>query len=994
MKRTLILAAIAAAALVASATKIQAADIALDVGRLHLTADPSTGTFSATTGGKEFLHAAKVGGVAFTQAAVEGGLLHLTLADGRRAELKLEGDFVLLRCATVNTTPADADFNQQPALSASLAGLPAADTLRAMGTGGLAKLDTKPGSYMYLAVAEPQSRAGVVAGWVTCDRGSGVVFSSLDGNTPQLEARVEYGRLHLKAGATEPGEWLAVGYFDDARMGLEAYADAIHKHYDIKLPPQPAGYCTWYADKHGAACDAAHLAELSQFAAKELKPFGFNFVQIDDHWQAGISHDGPKREFMRAAPDGPYPAGMKVTADQITKLGLTPGIWFIPFAGTHYDPFFQDHQDWFYKDKDGKPFAARWGGTCLDMSVPGARDYLKTLVGRLAHEWGYKVFKMDGLWTGTGTRLMYVNNGYKWDEMGEAVPADPAKTQIENFRDGLKLVRQTAGPEVFLLGCCVSQNMRSFGGAFGLVDAMRVGPDTGAGHIGAPHASRNYFLQGRVWQNDPDCVSVRAATPLDQARVNASFTAITGDLFYNSDWLPDLPPERLEILKRTMPAHGLPARPVDYFENEPARIWTLADTRASVRRDVVALFNWDHEHPVTINCPTERLGLAPTTDYVAFDFWANKFIAPFHGALATVLPPASCRVLALRPVAANPQVISTSRHVTQGMIDLTDEAWDPATQTLSGVSRVVANDPYELRIIVPVGEKSWRAVPGGTDKLVFTQDGPKIRATLAAAESSTVHWQLKFQPGPAAITAPPAIAGLHATGDYSTVTLAWDNNPADHFRIARDDGQTFDANTCTFTDATVGHGKTYHYTVTALGWGDSASAAATVEVATPAELKRPPTPPLPEVQLSTLKARSAKTGHGKIGIDKSMLDKPLTVDGKEYKTGLGVHANSLMVYAIPAGMHRFVSVVGLDDERKDDLRPAVVFEVYGDVKEMGEAPVLLAKSPVLSNKTVRSWAFDLPLDARFKELRLVVTAAGEEGIASDHADWINPGFTK
>ena len=84
-------------------------------------------------------------------------------------------------------------------------------------------------------------------------------------------------------------------------------------------------------------------------------------------------------------------------------------------------------------------------------------------------------------------------------------------------------------------------------------------------------------------------------------------------------------------------------------------------------------------------------------------------------------------------------------------------------------------------------------------------------------------------------------------------------------------------------------------------------------------------------------------------------------------------------------------VVGLDDEKLSDPRSSVTFEVYGDVKEMGEHPALLAKPPVLSSKTVRSWAFNVELDARFKELRLVVTDAGD-GIASDHADWVNAGF--
>lgn len=37
----------------------------------------------------------------------------------------------------------------------------------------------------------------------------------------------------------------------------------------------------------------------------------------------------------------------------------------------------------------------------------------------------------------------------------------------------------TSGEEVFILGCNVSQNMRTLGASFGLVDAMRIGPDNG-----------------------------------------------------------------------------------------------------------------------------------------------------------------------------------------------------------------------------------------------------------------------------------------------------------------------------------------------------------------------------------------------------------------------------------------------------------------------------------------------------------------------------------
>lgn len=61
------------------------------------------------------------------------------------------------------------------------------------------------------------------------------------------------------------------------------------------------------------------------------------------------------------------------------------------------------------------------------------------------------------------------------------------------------------------------------------------------------------------------------------------------------------------------------------------------------------------------------------------------------------------------------------------------------------------------------------------------------------------------------------------------------------------------------------------------------------------------------------------------------------------------------------------------------------------MKEMGEEPELLAKSPVLSGKTVRSWAFNAELTERHKEVRLVVRGAGDS-IAADHVDWADAGF--
>ncbi len=319
------------------------------------------------------------GGVADVAAAVHatfggGQEIRISYPNGNRDSIAL---FSQLPFALFTTTlhNGDADpmvLNRVRTLSvAASLDTPITD-LRAFGTAGLTAVDRNPGSYAYLAIVDPTTSAGIVGGWVTHDRGSGVVFSPIEHGSIRMDAQVDYGHLRIKPGQDARSETFALGWFGDVRLGLEAYADVIARVYSIKLPPQPAGYCTWYADQHGGAGDEQHLAELAAFAAEHLKPYGFEFIQIDDGWQDGISTNGPCRNFTTHRPNGPYSSGMQATATEISRLGLKPGIWFMPFAGTHYDPFFQDHQDWFAKGRDGKPFEATWGGTCLDMTHPGS----------------------------------------------------------------------------------------------------------------------------------------------------------------------------------------------------------------------------------------------------------------------------------------------------------------------------------------------------------------------------------------------------------------------------------------------------------------------------------------------------------------------------------------------------------------------------------------------------------------------------------------------
>jgi len=976
--------------------------LTLDNGILSVRYDTGAGTFTAARGDRLFITEGRLTApgretapevrIADTRDALgKGKSIEVTWPDGHGTRMTLYDSLPLLcvKGSFRNAAEQPKTLEHIAPLSVTLdAGAPVS-ALRGFGPEGLFGLGRRT-CFCFAAAVNPTTRAGVVCGWLTHNRGSGVVALDAGGGTLTLGARAEYGRLVVPADTMAEGETVAIGYFDDALEGLEAYGAACGKANEVSLPAKaPSGYCTWY---HARALNQARAAELAAFCGKHLKQFGLDFIQIDDGWQVG------GRDFTTHRPGGPYPDGMKPTAEKIASQGLTAGIWYIPFGWDPKCRSLRDHADWFVKRPDGSIYAVRWAGSCLDMTHPEAREFLRGVVARMSRDWGYKYMKIDGLWSGMAVKILYPSPSYRPDELGQAVLHDPAQTQVEAYRSGLKLVREAAGKDVFLLGCNIAQNARTLGASFGLVDGMRIGHDIGArwGSIRgcAQPMARFYFLHDKVWFNDPDCLMLRAPLTLDQARAWGSVLAISGQMNVVSEWLPGLPAEKLDVVKRTMPNHGGLGRPLDLFESNPPRIWHYRTEVGGERLDVVALVNWGEGKPFDIELDVARLGLpaSPEDRYVGFDYWEGVFVPPFAGKRTFRLRPSSCRVIALARLAARPQLVSTSRHVTQGAVDVVELGWDARTRTLTGRSKVVGEDPYELRVTVPrVDGKSFRLAEAGLSeadanagvKARVSQAGPCVRVTLESRESREVAWHLTFESVRAKHDEPLKVTALRAeAASPCGVALTWEGAGAALYRVSRSDGPTIEIGQPEYADADVAPDTAYTYTVVAIGWDGKESAEAAVSVRTPAP---PPPPPPPDVHISDLKPLKATVGWGgPAKPDRSIGRRPLSIAGTRYEKGMGVHAPSELVYGLEPGYVRFVAVVGIDDEKRDDPRASVVFEVYADKKR-------LARSPIMRPAAV--WFMNAAIPAGSKRLRLIVTDAGD-GIACDHADWANAGFIR
>lgn len=613
-----------------------------------------------------------------------------------------------------------------------------------MGSAGLGRVDDGVVSCGYLAVAEPHSRRGVIAAWLTNLKASGALATRLDADgRVVVEPIADYGPMLVRAGKRQTIDTIIVGAFDDCRLGLEAYADEVAERFAIKLPPNRSGYCTWCSDRYGYSDTSAFrdgcgagtevsTCEYADLAARLLKPYGFDFIQIDNQWQAGNPRlNGPARDFSKTAPDGGYPNGFRMTVERLRSKGIDAGLWLIPFGGVAADPVWADKTDLFVRSavevrksskgrvyetplvlarRKGAPLKTAWGGECLDLTNRKALEHVADTVRRMTREWGFRYLKADGIFTGFGCDLY---GGYAWKDVNfaNAVFSDPEASNVSAFREGLAAMRRAAEPDTFILGCNLG-TIRAMVPSFGLVDGMRIGNDNGPidripqWYLEGPRAgSCRYFLNGRVWWNDPDSTYVRAATPAGRARSMASWTALTDSLFEVGDWLPDLPDERVEMLRRTLAHHGRKTvRPIDYFEREIPSGWILDGDE----HKVVGVFNWSTNEALSVDWPFAYAGLDPSKTYVGYDFWRRESLEPFAGALKLEVPPDDCRIVALSEVTDEETIVSTSLHVAS-----------PVYGARRNEVLTVAGEPLDVRLFsraggfrevrLPAGSGGWRA---------------------------------------------------------------------------------------------------------------------------------------------------------------------------------------------------------------------------------------------------------------------------------------------
>ena len=553
-------------------------------------------------------------------------------------------------------------------------------------------------------------------------------------------------------------------------LGLPYYVPFDDSHF----PQAPVIWNSW--DNYFAEVTEKDIVENTNWIAGNLKDYGFQYVVLDDGYDRGENgfHYWIKNWNTKKFPHGP-----SWLTNYIKSKGLRPGLWLVPNS---YAGAVKQHPDWYLHYKNGKT-VLDYSTPALDSSNPEVLNFLEEEFNIL-DRWGFDYYKFDGEYA----MPQYVPNIDKSKLFNQSI--DP----LVAYRKRLGIIRKTLGPSRFIEGCPAGTPLNGIGyfgsyfngddmypswqGSYALFSSINdnaflnhivsyVMPGEGI-EVG-PRMSVQEAAKKRV----PPVVAVARTrenplkgfgTTIAEARTLVTFLALTGVAYSVSSVMPELPPERVKLLKMTLPT--LPILPIDLFSRGSNMRWDLfkhttlddyahhyprvLDLKVNAKSgnyDVVGVTNWGNKTSTRELSFTHQLGLDPASSYIVFDFWNQKLYGVFDSHLTATIEPHDTRVFLIHPDLHRPELIGTSRHITAAY-SITSLNWDRSRSILSGSSRTVPGKNYTLWIYVPDGTEPFQMLAAGKDGHRIPVRYKLINNTLVASfpgQQGPVKWEINFR---------------------------------------------------------------------------------------------------------------------------------------------------------------------------------------------------------------------------------------------------------
>ncbi|MDD5603647.1 MAG: alpha-galactosidase [Eubacteriales bacterium] len=458
-----------------------------------------------------------------------------------------------------------------------------------------------------------------------------------------------------------------------------------------KFPNPPAGWMTWNAVKFNASENT--VMRNAEWMAANLKEYGARYIWIDWEWyhsnilgteKEGVDIFHPNRER--------YPEGLKHMADRIRNLGLIPALWIAPTNDTNKNAMLNENPEWILAHEP--TWVGQWW---IDPTHPGVLAEFVPAVLRQLLDWGYEAIKLDSL-----PISLEIYDKYHDRFHDRSVSSEKA------LRNIIEACRRTSGNNRYMLSCSGGSS-RSILFAADYFDGARIGEDIFSWNRfiknGVDKLFAYYLYHNILWYADMDNIIVRSEyCNMNQARSRVSMYALTGLPINYGDNLPDLENERVELLRRVTPAADI--HPMDLYEknrDKPYIIINLNVEKKFGSWNIAGVFNLsDKDIEVSIDLNQDlNLDASNGEKYILYEYWSQRRIDICGDKTSIRLSPFAVNVISINKISENPQIISTSRHIAQGVHDLLDITWLKEDMALKGRSYVVSNETYRLVVYVP-----------------------------------------------------------------------------------------------------------------------------------------------------------------------------------------------------------------------------------------------------------------------------------------------------
>jgi hypothetical protein len=357
------------------------------------------------------------------------------------------------------------------------------------------------------------------------------------------------------------------------------------------------------------------------------------------------------------------------------------------------------------------------------------------------------------------------------------------KTPADILRAYLKIAREELVYDAFILAC-----WGVLPEVVGIADACRI-----AGDGFGPVSMQQYnSWNGIVWRNDPDHCDVsprksavgvgnvtetkRVEALRNESIIRPALASISGSLLMLSDrpevyqdennlvgvkrsapvlfsvpgQLYDFDPsrtDRLKKMRREEIKSGAKPSPIDAAQfGQVNPFWLNEFTMDFEHWVVLHRLNWDKKASAqAVTVKFADLGLDPAKEYLVYEFWNKHFLGVLKNRFELQdLSPMTLNSFAIREKLARPQLVTSSRHFSQGAAEIRIMNWDAGRLILNGQSRVVIDDRYTLIFYVPDGYELLSATFGWIE-VKPEVEGNLVSISYLPHETGCISWRLKFR---------------------------------------------------------------------------------------------------------------------------------------------------------------------------------------------------------------------------------------------------------